>query len=144
MTRAEITEHLQSIRPQSSVADLAFYASRQMDRCDWRPFLKAAFERNPVSVDYFIDMDIPEIYAALDSWPGESIYEGPRMAMPDEVVNYRRGDGLEKAITLLDILRSRHLDATLEQHDSKLVVKATGRRYEFHTQKNIQIPTHLL
>ena len=33
--------------------------------------------------------------------PNESIYDGPaRLAQPDEVWNFRRGDGLERALTV--------------------------------------------
>ncbi len=40
---------------------------------------------------------------------GESIYDEPgRLAQPDEVWNYGRGDGAEKAVLLANILRARH------------------------------------
>ena len=44
------------------------------DRCDWQPFLKAAFERNPVTLEYFHEMEIHEIFEEMNSWPDESIY----------------------------------------------------------------------
>ena len=49
-TRDKIIDYLQNLRGQSVTADLAFYAYRDMETCDWIPFLKAAVERNPVSL----------------------------------------------------------------------------------------------
>lgn len=125
------------MRHENPSADLAFYAGRFMDSCDWKPFFKAVFERNPVSVAYFSDKTADEVFAELNSWPGESIYEGNRLALPDEVVNYRRGDGLEKAITMLNILRLKHQDAHLSCHDGNAKVKGPGFSFEFSTEKDL-------
>jgi len=130
-SREEIINVLSDLRKKSVTADLAFYAGRQMDSCDWKPFLKAAFERNPVSVDYFREMEPDQVYSILSSWPDESIYEGNGLAMPDEVVNYQRGEGIEKAITFINIAKSRHLDILREQQDKKIILKIQGRKYEF-------------
>ncbi|MEI7664412.1 MAG: hypothetical protein WCK34_19545, partial [Bacteroidota bacterium] len=141
----EIILYLSNLRlpgsPNSSlVADLAFYAGRFMDTCDWKPFFKAAFERNPVSVGLFSDMELPAVYDRMQSWPNESIYDLNRLALPDEVVNFQRGDGIEKAFTLVNIARSRHLAASLEQHPGQVVVKTAGSRFVFATTKNLVIP----
>ena len=136
-SREEIIKKLESMRHENPSADLAFYAGRFMDSCDWKPFFKAVFERNPVSVTYFSDKTADEVYAELNSWPGESIYEGNRLALPDEVVNYRRGDGLEKAITMLNILRLKHQDAHLSCHDGNAKVKGPGFSFEFSTEKDL-------
>jgi len=146
-TREEIITYLSSIRHSSFVirpsetasviADLAFYAGRYMDSCDWKPFVKAAFERNPVSVEYFLDMDLASVYSQLQSWPGESIYDGNRLALPDEVVNYERGDGMEKAITLVNVAKSRHIDVSWEQHPGHVAVRHGKVRYDFTTEKKI-------
>jgi hypothetical protein len=143
-TREEIIQILSGLRKDSVTVDLAFYAGRQMDSCDWRPFIKAAFERNPVSVDFFKDMEVEKIYSILASWPDESIYEGSGMAMPDEVVNYQRGDGREKSITFLNILKSRHADINFEYHDKKILVKTGLHRFEFPAGNKPMIPTGLL
>jgi hypothetical protein len=127
--------------PSSIVADLAFYAGRHMDMCEWEPFLKAAFERNPVSIAFFKDCDLPTADCRLKEWPNESIYAGNRLALPDEVVNYQRGDGIEKAITLVNLARSKHMNVILEQHAATIVVKTSNRKFEFHTSKTIAIPT---
>ena len=44
----------------------------------------------------------------------ESIYDEPgRLAQPDEVWNYGRGDGPEKALLLANVLRARYPGARL-------------------------------
>jgi hypothetical protein len=144
LTRDEIINVLSGLRKQSVTADLAFYAGRQMDSCDWIPFLKAAFERNPVSVDYFREMEMDQAYTVLSAWPEESIYERNGLAMPDEVVNYRRGEGIEKAITFANIAKSRHFDIIREHQDKKIILKIQNRRYEFQVTKKPVIPKGLL
>jgi hypothetical protein len=137
-SRDEIIGELSGIRKHSVTADLAFYAGRQMDSCDWKPFLKAAFERNPVSVDYFREMKIDQVYIILSGWPDESIYDGNGLAMPDEVVNYRRGEGVEKAITFANIAKSRHLDIIREHQDKKIILKIDHHRFEFPFTKKLK------
>ena len=144
LTRNEIISVLSGIRKHSITVDLAFYAGRQMDSCDWKPFLKAAFERNPVSVDYFSEMEMDQAYTVLMAWPDESIYEGNALAMPDEVVNYQRGEGIEKAITLANIAKSRHFDIILEHQDKKIILKIQNQRYEFQMTVKPVIPYGLL
>ncbi len=36
--------------------------------------------------------------------PDQSIYDDQRLALPDEVWNFRRGDGIEKALLLADYI----------------------------------------
>jgi hypothetical protein len=144
LTRDDIIKVLSSLRNQSVTADLAFYAGRQMDSCDWKPFLKAAFERNPVSVDYFREMEMDQVYLVLSSWPDESIYEGNGLAMPDEVVNFRRGEGIEKAITFINIAKSRHLEIAAEQRDKKIIVKIDHQKFEFPVTKNLVVPNGIV
>ena len=144
-TREEIIAHLATLRQPgtshtSLVADLAFYAGRFMDVCDWKPFFKAAFERNPVSIEMFRDMELPAAFEQISGWPGESIYDSNRLALPDEVVNYQRGDGIEKAITLVHLAKARHLDAAIEQHPGHVSVKVDGHKFGFATSKKLVIP----
>ncbi|MCX6998474.1 MAG: hypothetical protein NTV49_15675 [Kiritimatiellaeota bacterium] len=108
MSRAEILGRLEAQRATHPVADLAFYAYRDLSRCDWAPFLKAALERNPVSVKGAEKLRDEQALGLLAGWPNESIYDGPRLALPDEVWNYRRGDGLERALTLANLWKARH------------------------------------
>jgi DNA-binding protein len=111
-----------------------------MEFCDWQPFFKAAFERNPVSVELFRQKEIAEIYNELIAWPDESIYDGNRLALPDEVVNFKRGDGIEKAITLVNILKNRHIQKiSLEQHEREIILHADHQKYVFKTGKSLKI-----
>lgn len=108
MNREEIFRYLEAARSSNPVADLTFYAYRDLSRSDWAPFIKAAMERNPVSTRGAATLSDEDLVQKLESWPSESIYDGTRMAQPDEVWNYRTGDGLEKAICLVNIWKERH------------------------------------
>ena len=134
----EVINHLSSIRHLSSTIDLAFYAGRYMDMCEWEPFLKAAFERNPVSVAYFKDCDLPTADCRLKEWPNESIYEGNRLALPDEVVNYRRGDGIEKALVMLNLagLRNKGNKIHFTVNGSQVSIRLGRESFHFETNKS--------
>ena len=140
-SREEIMAYLTGIRTTSVTADLAFYAGRYMDSCNWEPFLKAAFERNPVSIEYFRKSEMEEVYRQLNSWTNESIYDGNRLALPDEVVNFGRGDGIEKAITLINICISRHHEFRVDQHEESIMINTDSQRYNFRTVKKLKIPS---
>jgi hypothetical protein len=142
-SREEIVAYLSGIRHQSTVADLGFYAAREMDSCDWEPFLKAAFERNPVSVLHFSSKEIDEIYEEMKAWPEESIYAGNRIALPDETVNYTRGDGIEKAIVMMNVLRNRKIHATVRQHENTVILSYDGFDFEFASTKTLIFPDFL-
>jgi len=125
---------------KSLIADLAFYAGRFLDSCDWKPFFKAAFQRNPVSIELFRDMDLALLYQQLQTWPDESIYDGNRLALPDEVVNFQRGDGIEKALTMMNIAKSRHIDVSWEQQAGKVIIRHGQEKYLFTTLKQLIVP----
>ena len=108
MGREEIISILESLREKNTTADLAFYTYRDFSRTDWKPFIKAAVERNPVSIDGCKNLSDDEVIEFIKKMPEESIYDGSRVAQPDEVWNYRRGDGLEKAIFILNVFRKRN------------------------------------
>lgn len=76
----------------------------------------------------------------MKSWPDESIYEGNRLALPDEVVNYKRGDGMEKALVLLHILRKRNLDPTVRQAGKTISITFGNAVVEFTTSKALTLP----
>ncbi len=114
MQRDEIIAYLRSIRATHPVADLAFYASRDLSTTDWRPFLKAALERNPVIVEATKSLSDEELLRTVETLPDESIYDGSRIAQPDEVWNFQRGDGIERAIAVANVWRARHPDAAIE------------------------------
>ncbi|HMO50005.1 MAG TPA: hypothetical protein PKE26_04125 [Kiritimatiellia bacterium] len=128
MSRRDMMDTLNDLRDRHPVADLAFYAQRDFHATDWRPFLIAALQRNPVCLAGSRDWSLDHVVATVSSWTGDSIYDEGRMAQPDEVWNYRRGDGAEKAILLLTILTARFPDlecrlifrpgeAVLEHHE---------------------------
>ena len=140
MSRAEIIDHLVAQRSRNPVADLAVYAYRDMALCTWEPFVKAAFQRCPVSLESAKDMSIEQVYAWLLGMHNKSIYDGNRLAQPDEVVNFKTGDGIEKAFALANIAHNR---GTLSQ-GVKIVV-ANGRAlvtaqevFCFPTKKNLE------
>ena len=108
MTREEVIAHVESLRGNNVSADLAFYAWRDLARTPSGPFVKAAMERNPVSRAGAEALSEEEVVALVAAWPSGSIYDGAsRLAQPDEVWNYRRGDGFEKALLVANVLRGR-------------------------------------
>ena len=72
--------------------------------------------------------------------PSVSIYEEEfRLAQPYDVWNYGRGDGLEKAVALLAVLKRRHPGAvyrlTVGEGAAVEAVSETGAVYRFPAQK---------
>ncbi len=135
----EIIDYLRSIRTQNTTADLAFYAFRDMETCDWRPFMKAAVERSPISLEKTQAMSIAEVYGWLGNMPSDSIYNGNRLAQPDELVNYLTGDGLEKAVLLANVLRHRHPEQELHlEVDNSSILLRGEQDYEFNSAKRLQ------
>jgi len=138
-TRQQVIDYLQQVRSTNTVADLAFYAYRDMETCDWMPFIKAAVERNPVSIEATQDMSFDEVYEWLERMDDTSIYEGKRLAQPDEVVNYQTGDGLEKAFLLANIIKQRGLEQPLRLTvDSNEAVLEGKKRYRFASSKGLR------
>ncbi len=113
-SRNEVLEYLTTLRQSHPVADLAFYAYRDLRLTSWDPFLKAAFERNPVTPEATRNLGSSDALASLRDLPNESIYDGEgRLAQPDEVWNFQRGDGAERAIAIAHLLRSRNPDLSV-------------------------------
>ena len=137
--RREIIDYLQSERGGNTTVDLAFYAFRDMDTCDWRPFIKAAVERNPVSLKRAEAMSPVEAYEWLRRMDEVSIYDGNRLAQPDEVVNYGTGDGLEKAFVLANVIRHKdpEQELMLSVENGRAVVEAS-RVFEFASAKRLR------
>ncbi len=108
MDRDAVIAHIESIRTQNPVANLALYAYRDLTRIDVEPYIKACIERNPVCVVATQDLTDTELIACITKLPSESIYdEAGRISQPDEVWNFSRGDGLEKAVLLATVLHAR-------------------------------------
>jgi hypothetical protein len=138
-SRKQIIEYLQTIRRSNSTADLALYAYRDMETCDWEPFIKAAVERNPVSIQMADSMSVDEVYRWLAKMKSTSIYEGKRLAQPDEVANYQTGDGLEKAFLLANIIHQRSPEQDIEiTVDNNDVTLKERDEYRFVSDKGFK------
>lgn len=123
----------------SEVSLLAQYVYRDMERIDWRPFIKAAIERNPVCFNDLAGKSINQIYEILKNLPEESVYEGKRLALPDEVWNFKRGDGIEKAILLADIILKTESTSVIKIVIENEIVglEVSGQRYHFKSGKKL-------
>ena len=139
MDRNDVIAYLESIRDTHATANLAFYAYRDITRTEWEPFLKAAFERNPVSIEGTSAWADDALETGLRALSDESIYEGPRLAQPDEVWNFQRGDGLERALCLANIWKARHPTAqiTLESDGTRVLLHLDDWQTRWETGKNL-------
>jgi hypothetical protein len=143
-SREQIVDYLQKLRSTNVVADLAFYAYRDMTKCDWTPFIKAAIERSPVSLAISKDKAIKDVYAWLNGLGSDSIYDNQRLAQPDEVANYRTGDGLEKALLLANVIRQKspQSDIEINVNNSEVILKGAGE-YRFDSSKGLKKQVHI-
>ena len=138
-TREQVIDYLRELREKNSTADLAFYAYRDMTSCDWEPFIKAAVERNPVSVQMASSMSIEEVYSWLEGMRNVSIYDSCRLAQPDEVANYKSADGLEKAFLLANVIAAREPEQKQELIiDNNKVVLKGRKEYSFVSGKGLK------
>jgi len=138
-TRQDILQLISAKAGDHEVALLSLYAYRQMDKIDWKPFVKAALERNPVSLEGLKGRTTDVIYQLISGMPNDSIYDTQRLAQPDEVWNFGRGDGVEKAL-----LFANYLYNEMNQHDLCLIVEKANVtlesnqvKYSFRSTKNI-------
>jgi hypothetical protein len=133
-------------RHENETADLAFTAFRDLSASPWKPFLKAAVERNPVCLEEVNGLSVDDAYKCLTSpsFADESIYDEPaRLAQPDEIWNYKRGDGLEKAIALAAICinRQQEENVSIDINNNKYIKLTYGKNeYLFGTNKKIDPP----
>ncbi len=140
MGREGIIRRLEEIRRGNVMAEMAFYAYRDLGRVEVGPFLKAAMERCPVSVEGSKGLSEAEVVDRVRGMPGESIYdESGRLAQPDEVWNYGRGDGVEKALLMANILGKREAGRRLGIEIEGTRVRLTGWKepVEFETIKGL-------
>ena len=139
-SREKIITKIHRLAGKSELALLALYVFRQMDMTDWLPFVKAAIERNPVCFDDLNGRDLKEVYVILEKLPDESIYDGQRLALPDEVWNFCRGDGIEKAFLLADFIIKKYPRAELSiTIDNRTVIlNHDGNDYRFTSSKNFR------
>ncbi len=139
-SREDIIDLITSKQEDSETARLALYVFRDMDKIDWRPFIKASIERNPVSFSDLNEKNNYEVYSLLKQLPDESIYEGNRLALPDEVWNFRRGDGIEKALLLADFLLHKDRSSTIaiEIEHKNVLLTAGSHEFRFTSRKNLE------
>jgi len=113
LTREQILDYLRQKRKTNSTADLAFYAYRDMESCEWAPF--------------------------IEKIQNVSIYDGKRLAQPDELANYKTGDGLEKAFLLANIMRERNPEQDIEIIAEKNNITLKGQNeYRFTSAKGLE------
>jgi hypothetical protein len=139
-SREEIINLIYRQREKSETAHLALYVYREMDTIDWRPFVKAAIERNPVSFTELNEKNNYEVYSILKELPQVSIYDGNRLALPDEVWNFRRGDGIEKALLLAAFLvhNDKSSAVSIEIRDKQVILFSGGHEFHFNSRKNLK------
>ena len=125
---------------QSELAHLSLYVYRQMDKIDWLPFIKAAIERNPVCFTDLNGKSTSEVYNILKNMSDDSIYDGKRLALPDEVWNFRRGDGIEKALLLADFLHHKDSSSSvsIKIENKKVTLSLNESNFHFTSHKNFR------
>jgi hypothetical protein len=139
-SREDIVKKLNDAKSWSETALLTSYVYRQMDDTDWRPFVKAAIERNPVCFMDLYEKTNHEVYMILKALPIESIYDGNRLALPDEVWNFRRGDGVEKAFLLADFIhhKDKHALITITIDNENVTLSAGTHQFHFISVKKLK------
>jgi hypothetical protein len=139
-SRQEIIDLITGNRENSETAQLALYVYRQMDIIDWKPFIKAVVERNPVSFTDLNERTSYEVYSILKELPVESIYDGNRLALPDEVWNFKRGDGVEKAFLLAAFILHTDTTAavTIRIENKEVLLSCASHQFHFNSNKNLK------
>ena len=145
-SRTEILELITAKAGNNELALLSLYAYRDMSQTDWRPFIKAALERNPVSLEGLKGKTADEAYLLISALPNDSIYDAQRLAQPDEVWNFGRGDGVEKAFLLANflsnVLNIKSLNLIIDNSD--VILKSDQDNYLFDSQKGLVKQVNLL
>lgn len=136
-TREEIIDQITCNSTESELSILTLYVYRQMDKINWLPFIKAAIERNPVCYNDLNKKNTSEVYDILSNFPDESIYNGKRLALPDEVWNFRRGDGIEKALLLAGYILQMNNSANIliRISNMKVLLTTSDETFRFTSYK---------
>jgi hypothetical protein len=137
-SRDKIMDAISNLAGKSEMCSLAMYVYRRMDHIDWLPFIKAAIERNPVCFTDLCGKNPDDVYLILKSFPDDSIYDGNRLALPDEVWNFRRGDGIEKAILLADFIMNKDNSSfvSINIENSRVFLSNEGNTWTFSSGKS--------
>jgi len=139
-SRDEIMETIRSFSGRAESAKLALYIYRDMKRISWIPFIKAAIERNPVCFTDLNGRAVKDVYNLILAMPDESIYDSGRLALPDEVWNFGRGDGIEKALLLADVIVRKNpgLEIIIEIDNDRVRMESDGEIYLFTSSKSLR------
>ena len=139
-SREEIVALISKKANENELALLSLFAAREMSKINWKPFVKAALERNPVSVEGLKGKTIEAAYNLISEITNESVYDGKRLAQPDEVWNFQRGDGVEKAFLLANYLYNamQQQDLTLTVERNQVTLEAGTKKYSFHSEKDLE------
>jgi hypothetical protein len=139
-SRDTITRSVLDNADKSELSLLTLYVYRQMDMIDWLPFIKAAIERNPVCFNDLKGKTISEVYEILNGMSDQSIYDGQRLALPDEVWNFRCGDGIEKALLMADLIISRDnkAEVLIDINHNEVVLKYNNQHFNFASLKSFK------
>jgi hypothetical protein len=138
-SRNEIIEEVTKLAEVSEMCMITLYVFRQMDSTDWLPFVKAAIERNPVCLKGLEGKESDDVYRILNNLANHSIYDDKRLALPDEVWNFNRGDGIEKAFLLADFIISKEeREIIIDIDHKKVTVDYEGKSYSFTSEKNLK------
>ena len=89
-------------------------------------------------------MSLKEVYSWLEQMKNVSIYDGKRLAGPDEVANYKTGDGLEKAFLLANVIREKdpEQDTEIIVDNNDVILKGQGE-YRFVSGKGLKKPVSI-
>ncbi|MGM0441926.1 MAG: hypothetical protein ACQEQC_05870 [Elusimicrobiota bacterium] len=140
MSRKEMVNRLEELSNVNRTAGLAFYAYRDISRTEPIVFLKAAVCRNPVCVKALKEKNIRDIISKVEEYDSESIYSSSRrLAQPDEVFNYSRGDGLEKCIMAANVIEKKDEveNVKIKIEDGKAVLIVDNSDFQFDCNKQI-------
>jgi hypothetical protein len=139
-SRNDIIHKIVNHSSRSEVSLLTIYVSRLMDLIDWHPFIKAALERNPVCVNELAGKSNEEVWKLLTQMPNHSIYDDKRLALPDEVWNFGRGDGMEKALLLADVIiqNDKSADISIVADIKRISLTYHKKVYIFESEKKFR------
>jgi hypothetical protein len=83
-------------------------------------------------------MSIDEVHEWLEQMSNDSIYDGKRLAQPDEVANFKAGDGIEKAFLLVNVIRNRNISDDIEiVSGGREVIVDASEKYKFASAKGL-------
>jgi hypothetical protein len=139
-SRKDIINSIFNLAGESELCMLTLYVYRQMDKIDWLPYIKASLERNPVCCHDLEGKSVQETYIIIENLDNQSIYDGNRLALPDEVWNYKRGDGIEKAILLATCIQQKEVSypVTIKIEHHSVTVEYHKHKYHFKSEKSLK------